>query len=129
MEDREQLDKIDILRARFHIGYAEARAALEATNWNIVDAAVKLEAEEAPKAHGVYEELKVTGKDLIETVKRLLHEGNINRIMVKDDKGTELLNLPVNGLLAVTVIIPILTAIGAVVVLAMDYTVMVEREA
>ena len=107
---------------------ADARATLEAANWNVVDAAVTLEAG-AKSAHGVFEELKVTGKDLVETVKKLLHDGNINRIMVKDSRGLELLNLPVTGLLAVTVIVPMLTAIGAVVVLAMDYTVLVERKA
>lgn len=129
MDEREQLEKMDILRNRFHIGYAEAREALESSNWNVVDAAIKVDAARDARTHGVIEELKVTGKDLVETVKRLLHEGNINRIIVRDDHGVELLNFPVNGLLAVTVIIPVLTAIGAVVVLAMDYTVLVERKA
>lgn len=130
MDDRERLEKMDLLRARFHVTYAQAREALEATGWDPVEAAVRLEGARTAtgSGSGVYEELKVTGKDLVETVKRLLHEGNINRIIVKDGKGTELLNLPVNGILAVTVLIPILTAIGAAVVLAMDYTVLVERQ-
>lgn len=127
MDDRERLEKMDLLRARFHVTYEQAREALEATGWDPVEAAIRLEGARTAPGGGVYEELKVTGKDLVETVKRLLHEGNINRIIVKDAKGVELLNLPVNGIIAVTVLIPILTAIGAVVVLAMDYTVLVER--
>lgn len=126
MDDRERMEKMDLLRARFNISYAQAREALEACNWDPVEAAVRLETARSAGA-GVFEELKVTGGDLVDTIKRLLHEGNINRIIIKDSRGTELLNLPVNGLIVVTALIPILTAIGAVAVVAMDYTVLVER--
>jgi hypothetical protein len=128
MDDRERLEKMDLLRARFNITYNEARETLEACGWDPVEAAVRLEQSRQGRRHKVVEELKVTGADLVETIKRLLHEGNINRIVIRDAAGAELLNLPVNGLVAVTVLIPVLTAIGAVVVLAMDYTVQVERE-
>ena len=126
MEDRERLERMDLLRSRFNISYSQAREVLESCNWDTVEATIRLESGR-PRPAGVVEELKVTGADLIETVKRLLHEGNVNRIIVRDISGKELLNLPVNGVLAVTALIPILTAIGAVVVLAMDYTVLVER--
>lgn len=129
MDEGEKFAKMDMLRVRFQVTYAQAREALEATNWDAVEAALKLEAGAGPAPTGFVEELKVTGSDLVETIKRLLHEGNINRIIVKDPRGIELLNLPVNGLIAVTVFVPFLTALGAVVVLAMDYTVLVERKA
>lgn len=127
MEEREKLEKMDLLRARFNISYGQARETLEACNWDTVEATIRLEGER-PGQYGTFtEELKVTGRDLVETVKRLLHEGNVTRIIVRDNGGRELLNLPVNGILAITIIIPVLTAIGAAVVLAMDYTVLVER--
>ncbi|MDF2631072.1 MAG: hypothetical protein K0R39_4903 [Symbiobacteriaceae bacterium] len=126
MEEREMLEKMDLLRARFNIGYAQAREVLVACNWDTVEATIRLESERSNRG-SFTEELKVTGKDLVETLKRLLHEGNINRIIVRDSSGREMLNLPVNGVLAITIIIPVLTAIGAAVVLAMDYTVLVER--
>lgn len=129
MEERERLEKMDMLRSRFNISYAQAREVLEACNWDTVEATIRLEAQRPATGSGMYEELKVTGSDLVETIKRLLHEGNINRIVVRDANRTELLNLPVNGLVAITVLIPLLTALGAVVVLAMDYTVLVERRA
>lgn len=125
MEEHEKLEKMDLLRTRFNVSYARAREVLETNAWDVVAATVQLEQEN--RNRGFTEELKVTGADLVETLKRLLHEGNINRIIVRDPKGTELLNLPVNGVLVVTLLLPILTALGAVVVLAMDYTVMVER--
>jgi len=128
VEEREKFEKMDMLRVRFQVSYAQAREALEASNWDTVEAALKLEAGTEQPPTGFVEELKVTGSDLVDTIKRLLHEGNINRIIVKDPKGIELLNLPVNGLIAVTVFLPFLTALGAVVVLAMDYTVLVERK-
>jgi hypothetical protein len=127
VDERERLEKMDMLRARFNISYAQAREVLEACNWDTVEATIRLEAQRPANGGGMYEELKVTGSDLIETIKRLLHEGNINRIVVRDANRTEVLNLPVNGLVAITVLIPLLTALGAVVVLAMDYTVLVER--
>lgn len=126
MEEREQLEKMDLLRTRFNVSYARAREVLEAHNWDAIASTVYLE-QESRSHRGFTEELKVTGADLVETLKRLLHEGNINRILVRDPKGTELLNLPVNGVLVVTLLLPILTALGAVVAVAMDYTVVVER--
>jgi hypothetical protein len=127
MEEREMLEKMDLLRTRFNVSYGKAKEVLEACDWDVVKATIRLEEELRPK--GFYEEIKVTGADLVETLKRLLHEGNINRVIVKEPGGREVLNLPVNGALAITVIIPVLTALGAVVVLAMDYTVMIERQA
>lgn len=126
MDEQQKLEKMDLLRKRFNISYAQARDVLEATGWDTVEATIRLEENRADRG-GFTEELKVTGKDLVETLKRLLHEGNINRIIVRDTNGRELLNLPVNGALAITIILPVLTAIGAAVVLAMDYTVLVER--
>ncbi len=127
MEEREQLEKMDLLRTRFNVSYARAREVLEANGWDAVSATIQLEQESKTQYGGFTEELKVTGADLVETLKRLLHEGNINRIIVRDQKGVEILNLPVNGVLVFTLLLPILTALGAVVAVAMDYTVVVER--
>ncbi len=33
------------------------------------------------------EEVQVLGRDLVDRVKALIHEGNVNRIIIKDDKG------------------------------------------
>lgn len=127
MEERERLEKMDLLRSRFNISYARAREVLEAHDWDAVAATIHLEQEQPARPQGFTEELKVTGAELVETLKRLLHEGNVNRIVVRDAQYRELINIPVNGALVFTVLLPMLTALGAVVVLAMDYTVVVER--
>jgi len=130
MEDREKLVKMDLLRSRFNISYARAREVLEANDWDTVLAAIQLEREQEEvqaEPGGFTEELKVSGKDLVETLKRILHEGNVNRIIVRDPKGYEILNLPVSGAVVFALILPALTALSAVVILALDYTVVVER--
>lgn len=126
MEEREKLEKMDLLRNRFKISYARAREVLEASDWDAVAAAIRLEEEQAPKGFFT-EEMKVSGKDLVETLKRILHEGNVNRIIVRDPKGLEILNLPVSGAVVFALILPVLTALSAAVILALDYTVVVER--
>ena len=36
------------------------------------------------------EEIQVLGRDLVDKVKSLVHEGNVNRIIIKDEKGNTL---------------------------------------
>ncbi len=127
MEEREKLEKMDLLRSLFQVSYARAHAALEAANWDVIAATLALE-QDSPKEARFVEEMKVRGSDLVETVKKILHEGNVKRIIVRDPGGKELLNLPVTGFVAFTVLLPVLTAIGAIVAVTMDYTVVVERQ-
>ena len=42
----------------------------------------------------IREEFTVSSDDLIEKVKQLLHERNVTRIIVKDEKGKALLEIP-----------------------------------
>jgi fructose-1,6-bisphosphatase len=47
--------------------------------------------------HTHYEEFKVHGKDLLEKIKALIHEGNIRRIIIKDQKGITFVEIPQIG--------------------------------
>jgi len=73
------------------------------------------------------EELKVSADDLVKTVKQLLHEGNVRRIVVKDEKGKILLDIPVTIGVVGTIIAPWLAALGVIGALATKCTIMVER--
>jgi len=42
----------------------------------------------------VQEEFTVSADNLIERVKQLLHEGNVTRVIVKDETGKVLLEIP-----------------------------------
>ena len=75
----------------------------------------------------VYEELKVLGKDLVDKVKTLIHEGNVQRLIIKDDKGHTFMEIPITVAAIGTVAAPILAAIAALAGMIAHFTVVVER--
>jgi len=70
----------------------------------------------------------VSSDNLIERVKDLLHEGNVTRIIVKDDKGKVLLEIPASVGLVGIIIAPWLAALGVIAALATNCTMVVERK-
>ena len=74
-----------------------------------------------------YEEFKVHGKDLVEKIKSLVHEGNVRRIILKDDKGQTFLEIPLTVAAVGVIAAPILAAIGAIAALVAHFTLVVER--
>ena len=81
----------------------------------------------APVAKVVKEEFSVSSDNLIERVKELLHEGNVTRIIVKDDKGKTLLEIPATVGVIGVVLVPWLAALGAIAALATNCKMVVER--
>lgn len=75
------------------------------------------------------EEHKVTGKQLLDNVKRLIHEGNVRKIIIKNDVGRSLLEIPLTMGVAGAVFLPVFAAVGAIAALASNYTIVVERDA
>jgi uncharacterized membrane protein YvbJ len=74
------------------------------------------------------EEYSVSSDNLIERVKELLHEGNITRIIVKNEKGDVLLEIPATVGVIGVVFVPWLAALGAIAALATKCKVVVERK-
>lgn len=73
------------------------------------------------------EEIQVLGKDLVERVKALIHEGNVNRIIIKDEKGNTFMEIPI-AIAAVGVIAaPLLAGLGAISALVAKFNIVVER--
>ena len=72
----------------------------------------------APVTRVVREEFTVSADNLIERVKQLLHEGNVTRIIVKDDKGKSLLEIPATVGVIGAVLVPWLAALGVIAALA-----------
>ncbi len=81
----------------------------------------------APVAKITREEFTVSGSNLVDRVKELLHEGNVTRIIVKDDKGNQLLEIPATIGVIGTVVAPWLAALGVVAALATKCRILVER--
>jgi uncharacterized membrane protein YvbJ len=74
------------------------------------------------------EEFKVSADDLVRTVKKLLHEGNVRRIVIKDDKGKNLMDIPVTVGVVGTILAPWLAALGVIGAFVTNCTIVVERE-
>jgi len=73
------------------------------------------------------EEYTVSSSNLIDRIGELLHEGNVTRIIVKDDKGKQLLEIPATVGVIGVVIAPWLAALGVIAALATNCTIVVER--
>lgn len=74
------------------------------------------------------EEFKVDGDRLVEKIKQLIKEGNVRRIIIKDDKGDILMELPLTFAVVGTVFAPVLAAVGALAALIANCTIIVERK-
>jgi len=118
----DNLEKIDILQERMNVSYEEARMALEAVNWDVVDALVKLEKDEKSRK----EEFFVRGNDLVEKVKELVRKGNVTKIRVKQD-GKTLVEIPVTAGVVGALLAPQLALIGAVATLVSRSSLEIER--
>jgi hypothetical protein len=73
------------------------------------------------------EEFSVSSDDLIGKVKDILHQGNVNRITVRDQQGKLLLEVPAAAGLIGAILAPWLAALGAIAALATECKISVER--
>ena len=80
-----------------------------------------------PDVKGFTEELKVEGKELVDTVKRLIHEGNVRRIVIRNPDGRTILDIPVNAGLLGAVVFPMVATLTSLVIVATRYTLLIER--
>ena len=77
---------------------------------------------------GVKEEFTVRSEDLVAKIKELLHEGDITRVLVKDENGKTLLEIPAWAGVVGTILAPWLAALGAIAALATKCTITVIRQ-
>ena len=74
-----------------------------------------------------YEEIKIFGRDLVDTVRRLVHESNVRRIIIKDDKGNTFLEIPLSIATIGVIAMPVLAGLGALAAMVASFTLVVER--
>ncbi len=72
------------------------------------------------------EEFEVSGSQLLDNVKELIHEGNIRRIVIKQNNMT-LIEIPLTIAVVGAFLAPILAAVGALAALVTNCTITVER--
>ena len=73
------------------------------------------------------EEFKVSGEDLLSRVKELIRQGNIRRIIIKNEEGKSVIEIPLTLGVVGAVLAPQLAAIGAIAALLTDCTIVVEK--
>jgi len=74
-----------------------------------------------------YEEFKIKSQDLVDKVKTILHEGNVRRIILKDEKGHTYLEIPLSIAAVGVLAAPLLAGLGAIAALVSNFTLVVER--
>lgn len=79
------------------------------------------------------EEFRIQGEELVARIKELIHEGNIRRIIVKNEAGHTLIEIPltvgvVGGVLSAA-FFPVLAALGAIGAVVVHLTLVIEKRA
>lgn len=74
------------------------------------------------------EEFSFNGDTLLAKLKEILHEGTVRRVIIKNDEGRVLIDIPLTVGVVGTLLAPQLAAIGAVAALVMRGTIVVEKE-
>ncbi|MBU0496618.1 MAG: DUF4342 domain-containing protein [Candidatus Thermoplasmatota archaeon] len=81
-----------------------------------------------PTKPDTQEEFTIASDDLVKTVKQLIHEGNVRRIIIKDEHHKILLDIPVTVGVVGLIIAPWLAALGVIAAMATRCTIVVIRK-
>jgi hypothetical protein len=71
--------------------------------------------------------VKATGSQIIDTIKKLIHEGNVRRITIKQD-GHTIAEFPLSFGVVGAALAPSLAAVGAIAALVAECTIEIERD-
>ncbi|MEO0488178.1 MAG: DUF4342 domain-containing protein [Cyanobacteria bacterium J06659_2] len=91
------------------------------------------EAETNDREKVTVEEFKVSGDALVAKIKELIHQGNIRRIIIKNQNGHTLIEIPmtvgvIGGAIG-AVIFPVVAAVAVIGAMVTHLTVVIERQA
>lgn len=79
-----------------------------------------------PEQKSYQEELQVMGEQLLSKVKELIHEGNVRRIIIKQD-GNTIMEIPLAFGVVGVIAAPVLVAVGAISALIAQCSIEVVR--
>lgn len=77
--------------------------------------------------HTCWEKINAQGSELLNELKRLVHEGNVRRVVVKQGTRT-IAEFPLTAGVVGAVVAPVLAAVGALIALLNDCSIEIERE-
>jgi hypothetical protein len=75
------------------------------------------------------EEFQFSGDTLLSKIKEILREGNIRRVVIKNEDGRVLIDIPLTIGVVGTLLAPQLAAIGAIAALVLKGSIVIEKEA
>ena len=75
----------------------------------------------------VVEEFEVKPDELVKKAKEILHEGNVTKLIVENEEGRTLLEIPATAGIVGALIAPWLAALGAIAAIATNCKIKVER--
>lgn len=73
------------------------------------------------------EEHSISGDELVAKIKELVKEGNIRRVIIKNEEGDTLIEIPLTVGVIGAVLLPVWVAIGAIAALAVKFTIVIEK--
>jgi len=73
------------------------------------------------------ETYEVDGDDLLTKVKEIIHEGNVRRIIIKNEEGKRLIEVPLTVGVVGAVLLPVWAAIGVIAAIVTSASIEVER--
>jgi uncharacterized membrane protein len=74
------------------------------------------------------EEFRVSGDEVVAKIKELFAAGNVRRIILKNDSGATIFEVPVTVAVIGVLLVPVLAAVGAVAALTNHCTIVVEKK-
>lgn len=80
-----------------------------------------------PTEQGRTEEVHVSGHKLLGTLKDMVREGNVRRVIIKNAEGRTVLDVPLTAGVVGAALLPFWAAVGGIAALAAHYTILVER--
>ena len=73
------------------------------------------------------EEFQVKGEEIVAKIKELIREGNIRRVIIKNEDGRTLIDIPLTIGVVGVLVAPQLAALGAIAALLTHGTIVVEK--
>jgi hypothetical protein len=75
-----------------------------------------------------YEEHPFSSDNLLEKIREIIHAGNIRRIIIKNEEGRVLIDIPLTVGVVGTLLAPQFAAIAAIAALVMKGSIVIEKE-
>jgi len=74
------------------------------------------------------EEFQFSGETLLGKIREIIHAGNVRRVIIKNEDGRVLIDMPLTLGVVGTLLAPQLAAIGAIAALVLKGTIVIEKD-